>query len=282
MSRVLVTGATGFTARHVVALLKERGHEVRGLSSKDCDIRDAAAVRDAVGAARPDKVIHLAGTPNLPDSQADHALSINVDGTVNLLEACERLPARPSRIILASSCYVYGDTGGAAMEESGALHPTGAYGRSKLEMERAAARWSGRLHILIARPFNYTGRGHGEQFLIPKLVRAFRETAPDASFVAPDIVRDFSDVRWVASVYAALLDLPQQAAAVNVCSGAATPLTELVDLLERLTGRRARARPPATRAMRSGLVGSPSRLRTLGIAASPYSLSDTLKWMLDG
>jgi GDP-6-deoxy-D-talose 4-dehydrogenase len=123
--------------------------------------------------------------------------------------------------------------------------------------------------------------GHGEQFLIPKLVQAFRETAPDASFVAPDIVRDFSDVRWVASVYVALLESRMPNTAVNVCSGIGTPLAGLVDLLERLTRRKARARPPAMQGIRSQLVGSPATLRGLGIAASPYSLGETLQWMLD-
>jgi len=281
VSRVLVTGATGFTARYVLPLLTERGHEVQGLSSRDCDIRDAVAVRDAVAAARPDKVIHLAGTPNVPDSQAELARTINVDGTVRLLEACERLPARPGRILLASSCYVYGDNTTVPSDERAPLHPSGAYGKSKLEMELAAARFAGRLPIVVVRPFNYTGRGHDERFLVPKLVRAFRQPSPDASFVAPDIVRDFSDVRWMAAVYAALLDSREQASVVNACSGAATPLPELVELLERLSGRRARLRPPAARAVRSQLVGSARRLRSLGIAASPYSLAATLQWMLD-
>lgn len=282
MSRVLVTGATGFTARYVVPLLRERGHEVVGISSKDCDIRDGVAVRDAVASARPESVIHLAGTPNVPDSAADIAYSVNAQGTANLLEACERLPVRPRRILLASSCYVYGDKGSGAMDEEAPLHPTGAYGKSKLEMERAAARWSGRLPILVIRPFNYTGRGHADRFLVPKLVQAFRQAAPDASFVAPGIVRDFSDVRWVAAAYAALLDARAVPPAVNVCSGAATALSDLIDMLERLTGKRARLRPPAGGATRSRLVGSPARLRQLGVAGPSWPLSDTLRWMAEG
>ena len=282
MNRVLVTGATGFTARYVIPLLKQKGFEVHGLSSAQCDIRDAPALRDAVAAATPDYVVHLAGTSNLPDADAETLHSINVQGTVNLLQAAERLPERPRKLILASSSYVYGDTGSAPASEDAALEARGAYGRSKRQMEAVAARWFGRLPLIIARPFNYTGVGHDERFLVPKLLRVFRERDPDVSFVDPSVIRDYSDVRWMAEVYVSLLHCPVAGRTINVCSGTGTPLTALVDMLEKLTGRRAASYPrPRAGARPAALVGDPSRLIRLIGGSSPFSLRDTLSWMLE-
>lgn len=288
--RVLVTGAGGFTARYVIPLLRQAGHEVFELARSlepgaqriACEIRDAVAVRDAVARVRPQYVVHLAGTPNLPDSQSELAFGVNVQGTVNLLEACRRLDAKPARIVLASSAYVYGDTGAEPASEDAALKPTNEYGRSKVEMERAAARWFAELPILVLRPFNYTGIGHEERFLAPKLVKLFRERGEDASFVDADVVRDYSDVRWVGEVYARSLDLPVFGRALNVCSGEGTALSALVAMLEALTGHRPAKRSganPSTRPSVS-LVGAPGAIQQLA-GRSRYRLEDTLRWMLD-
>jgi nucleoside-diphosphate-sugar epimerase len=280
VTRVLVTGATGFTARHVIPLLIARGFDVRGVSSSDCDVRDADGVRQLALACAPQYVVHLAGTPNVPDAQKERAFGINAEGTRNLLAACASLPRPPQKILIASSCFVYGDTGADAASESKALRPMGEYGKSKLQMEEIAAAWFGRLPIVIARPFNYTGVGHGPQFLVPKLVRFFRDKGEDASFVDAGTVRDYSDVRWIAAVYADLLVHPDSGFAVNVCSGIGTPLPKLVEMLEGLTGHRARIRPRPADGAQHALVGSPEKLRRLLGRLSPYSLSDTLSWML--
>jgi len=276
--RALVTGATGFTGRYVTPLLEGLGFEVHGLSRKDCDIRDAAAVRATVAAINPHYVLHLAGTSNFPDSHADAMYSINVQGTVNLLEACARLAERPRKVILVSSCYVYGGTGSKPADENSALESTGAYGKSKREMEHAAAGWYERLPILIVRPFNYTGVGHGEQFFVPKLVRVFRQRGTDASFVQPNVIRDYSDVRWVAKTYVDLLARPESSTVVNICSGVGIPLGKLVSILEQLTGHRVTGRPKALDGI--SLVGSPARLLTMLGTPSPFSMEDTLRWML--
>jgi nucleoside-diphosphate-sugar epimerase len=199
-----------------------------------------------------------------------------------LLAACEKLVERPQKIVLVSSSYVYGDTGSAPAREDAALEPRDAYAKSKREMEIVATRWFDRLPLIIARPFNYTGVGHGERFLVPKLVRAFCERDPDVSFVDPSVVRDYSDVRWVAEVYVSLLQCPVAGQVVNVCSGTGTPLTALVDALQELTGRRPASYPkPPAGARTVALVGDPSRLKGLIGRSSPFSLRDTLTWMLE-
>lgn len=288
--RVLVTGATGFTARYVIPLLQAGGYEVfelaRSIEAGErriaCDIRDAIAVQDAVARVQPEYVVHLAGTQNLPDSSAELLFGVNVQGTVNLLEACARLANTPKKFVLPSSAYVYGDTGAEPADESAPLRPTNDYGRSKLEMEQAAARWFDRLPILIVRPFNYTGVGHEERFLVPKLVKVFRDKGKDFSFVDPNVVRDFSDVRWVAEVYAKALGLAETGRAVNVCSGIGVPIFTLVTLLERLTGQGILARTvgQSTQSPGKRLIGSARLIHAL-VGHSTHQLAETLNWMLE-
>lgn len=282
MTRVLVTGAAGFTGRYVVPLLAQAGYEVHGLSRAQCDIRDARAAQEALRASRPDRVLHLAGTPSLPDAQRETLFAVNAQATENLLAACAMLDTAPSQILLASSCYVYGDTGGVPADENAPLEPDTEYGRSKLAMEAVARRWMPKLPIVIVRPFNYTGIGHGERFLVPKLVRAFHERGDDVSFVQPGIQRDFSDVRSVAAAYVALLDAGEAGTAYNICSGVGTPLQSLIDVLERLTAHRPGRRQGAAKGPPRGLVGSPERLRKLPGVGASIALEETLRWMLAG
>lgn len=275
----------------MIPLLEEDGFEVWGVSRTGgsggrnlaVDITDSKAIQDAVSRVQPSHVIHLAGTPNLPDSERETAYRVNVDGTGNLLKACRTLRERPARILLASSGYVYGETGPEPADEGRAPAPENEYGRSKLEMEKMAATWHASLPIVIARPFNYTGIGHGERFLVPKLLRVFRSKGDDVSFVDPSVERDFSDVRWLARIYLDLLAVPLVGAACNVCTGVATRLSDLLPVVERISGHRpAKLPPPAQSDRRHRLVGSPARLCATIDRIAPPPFEATLAWMYRG
>jgi len=247
-----------------------------------CDITDAQSIREAVRMTRPTYVIHLAGTSNLPDSKKEIAFRINVTGTMNLLEACGALHEKP-KVLLASSSYVYGDTGSVPAPESRSPAPANEYGRSKLEMERAAANWHDRVPIVIVRPFNYTGIGHGDQFLVPKLIKVFREKGQDVSFVDAAVARDFSDVRWLSAAYVSLIEKGEARKVYNVCSGIGTRLSDIVAILERLSGYR-----PAMGCVATGpaellhrMVGDAALLRR-HVVSPGFPLQATLEWMLSG
>lgn len=134
MGAILVTGGAGFIGSHVADRLLAEGREVVVLDSFDDfyapaakrrnlaaaarhpafrlvvgDIRDAAAVEAAFDAAPIDAVIHLAARAGVRPSIEDPALyvSVNLDGTVRLLEACRRRGV--SRFVFGSSSSVYGN-----------------------------------------------------------------------------------------------------------------------------------------------------------------------------
>jgi nucleoside-diphosphate-sugar epimerase len=114
------------------------------------------------------------------------------------------------------------------------------------------------------------------------LIRLIREGSSDASFVDPEIVRDFSDVRWIAAAYAHVLEMESAPPVLNFCSGVPMQLRSLVELARRVAGARQEVRcGPSLGApvpCRS-LAGSSALLKATTGLVSP-DFAGTLKWML--
>ncbi|UYF98758.1 NAD-dependent epimerase/dehydratase family protein [Halomonas sp. GD1P12] len=247
MTTSLVTGASGFTGRYLVAHLKRQGHRVVALASTPCgadethhiDLSDAANLSRLVQQSAPDQVFHLAALSFVGHPTPLDFYRVNVLGTENLLAALSGLAA-PPRVLLASSANVYGANGQAVIDESVAPLPVNHYAHSKLAMEHVALTYAQKLPLLIARPFNYTGPGQAGHFLVPKIVAHFQRREAVIELGNTHVSRDFSDVRDVVAIYARLLaHWPQgarSASVVNVGSGQAVSLKALIQTLERLAG----------------------------------------------
>jgi nucleoside-diphosphate-sugar epimerase len=121
---ILLTGATGNVGSHTLPELLRRGHDVRCLTRLTTANRRAAAQHkaetvwgditdpDAVGRAFAlvDTVIHLAAMiPPAADEQPDRARAVNVDGTANIIAACQAQP-QPPRLLFTSTFDVHGFT----------------------------------------------------------------------------------------------------------------------------------------------------------------------------
>jgi GDP-6-deoxy-D-talose 4-dehydrogenase len=275
--RIAVTGAEGFTGRYLAQALATRGSEMVSLSA---DISDAAAIDAEVAAASFDGLLHLAAVAFVGVSDWRSFYSVNQIGTYNLLEAVAR-HHRGVRCVLASSAQVYGASG--IVNEEARPDPYNPYAVSKYAMELGAAHWADKLALSIVRPFNYTGVGQEEQYLIPKIVSHFRERKPVIELGNIEVARDFGDVRAVAAAYAGLLlDTPDNVT-VNVCSGTVTRLRDVIAMASELTGHSIEiCVNPAF--VRTGdvpvLGGDATRLRHLLPDWSPIPLRETLAWML--
>jgi nucleoside-diphosphate-sugar epimerase len=248
------------------------------------DLRDPAATARAIALVRPDCVIHLAAVSFVAHDNVEEIYNVNLLGTLRLLQALAEQRGRVRSVVLASSANVYGNTKLETINESVPPAPVNHYAASKLAMEHMAATFRDRLPIVIARPFNYTGPGQSDQFLVPKIVGHFRRCADAIELGNLDVVREFMDVRAVADTYCRLLE--SQAAigeTVNICSGRGVALREIVRLMEAETGHRLeiRVNPHLVRTRElNRLVGSPEKLTSLVGPVEDIPLSTTLREML--
>jgi len=278
--RVLITGLEGFTGHYLKVELEERGHEVIGLFS---DLTDAAAVKNEVTSVKPDAVVHLAGISFVGHGDVDAFYHVNLIGTRHLLSALAESEKPPHIVLLVSSANIYGNSTEGMLSEDIQPNPANDYAVSKLAMEHMARLWFDKLPIVITRPFNYTGVGQSESFLLPKIVAHFRSRAPMIELGNLDVWRDFSDVRVVAQAYRRLLEVAPSGGVVNVCSGKTHSLREALKMAESITGHNieVRVNPAFVRANEvKTLCGDPSRLRALVGELESISLENTLRWML--
>ncbi|MBF8780873.1 GDP-mannose 4,6-dehydratase [Pseudomonas fulva] len=290
--RALVTGIHGFTGRYMAAELRSRGYEVFGFGNQACaepgyfqaDLTDAAALRALLADLQPDVVVHLAALAFVGHGVADAFYQVNLIGTRNLLEAIAACGKVPGCVLLASSANVYGNASEGLLSEATAPAPANDYAVSKLAMEYMARLWQDRLPIVITRPFNYSGVGQDENFLLSKIVAHFRRRAPVIELGNLDVWRDFSDVRAVVAAYGGLLDVAPIGQTLNVSSGVAHSLREVIGMCEAITGHsmQVKVNPAFVRANEvKVLLGDNSRLRALVPGWGTPALHDTLVWMLD-
>lgn len=286
-----MTGRTGFTGNYVAAELEAAGYEVVGLSdhpdtgdtgSITVNLLDREAVRAAVAAVQPDVVLHLAAISFVAHGDVSEIYRVNVVGTRNLLEALAQAAHKPQLVVLASSANIYGNAEVEPITEDTPPAPANDYAVSKLAMEYMARLWMDRLPISITRPFNYTGVGQSEQFLIPKIVSHFRRGKRLIELGNTDVIRDFGDVRDVARAYRAIVEKRPVGKTFNICSGVGHSLGEVLAMMADIAGYRIEKQinPAFVRANEvHRLVGSRAMLCREVSLDSPKTLRETLAWI---
>lgn len=267
--RYLVTGGAGFIGSSTVDELVRRGHDVvvlDDLSSGKAEnlakvgaqievvqhsITDLDRLR--VACRGVDFVIHLAARTSVPQSMADprDTNRVNVDGTLNVLVAAR--DAKVKRVVFAGSTAVYGDTLTLPTNETVPPAPISPYGASKLAGEiygQVFGRSYG-LEFVSLRYFNVFGPrqdpGSPYSGVLSRFHAALLGGAPPIVFGDGEQSRDFVYVGNVAE--ANLLACEAKGAAglaINVGTGNRHTLNQTLALLEKITGRPAKAKyaPP--------------------------------------
>ncbi|MCD5979549.1 GDP-mannose 4,6-dehydratase [Pseudomonas quasicaspiana] len=290
--RALITGIHGFTGRYMAAELKAQGCEVIGIGRQpseeagyyQVDLADTAALQKLLAEIQPDIVVHLAAVAFVGHGVADAFYQVNLIGTRNLLEAIDECGKTPDCVLIASSANVYGNASEGSLDETTPASPANDYAVSKLAMEHMANLWQARLPLIIARPFNYTGVGQDENFLLPKIVAHFLRKADRIELGNLDVWRDFSDVRAVVSAYRGLLETRPLGQTINVSSGVTHSLREVIDMCSEITGHEiiTEVNPAFVRENEvKTLCGDNSRLRGLVPEWQTPPLKETLRWMLE-
>ncbi|HWT22155.1 MAG TPA: dTDP-4-dehydrorhamnose reductase [Solirubrobacteraceae bacterium] len=164
--RLLITGAAGMLGRDVADAARRGGHDVVALARADLDVTDAAAVRAAVAAARPDAVVNCAAWTDVDgaESAEDRATAVNGEGAGHVAAAAAAVGAFT---VAVSSDYVFDGAAREPYTESAATAPLGAYGRSKLAGEHAVAAAAPDLHAIVRTSWLFGA--HGPNFVATML-----------------------------------------------------------------------------------------------------------------
>jgi GDP-4-dehydro-6-deoxy-D-mannose reductase len=265
MTDVLVTGARGFVGRNVLARALEAGLDAR---TAEGDLRDPAAADEAIAAARPAAVIHLAATRRGGDPW--HALGDDLAMAAAILAAVgHHVPG--TAVLVAGSAAQYGMGASRPLTEDDPTVPVTAYGAVKCVLERAvtAAPLQHSARVVFVRSFNHIGPGQGADAPAAQWARqAIEAEAAGGGTIRTgnlDVVRDFLDVRDVADAYLALVRSPAQGI-VNVCSGIGVRLRDVAALVAgaATVDVRVEQDPALARSVDPPhVVGDPSRLREL-------------------
>jgi nucleoside-diphosphate-sugar epimerase len=152
MTRVLITGHSGYIGSVLAPRLRAAGHEVVGLDSglfRECLITPAPTVptirkdiRDVEAADldQIDSVIHLAGLSDDPLGNLNPSLTYEINHLATVRLAKLAKAAGISRFLYASTCSVYGAAGNDYLDERSPVNPLTPYAKSKLRSEQDLAR----------------------------------------------------------------------------------------------------------------------------------------------
>ncbi|MGC4876230.1 NAD-dependent epimerase/dehydratase family protein [Micromonospora sp. DT43] len=237
---VVVTGAAGFIAGHLVAQLRGAGETVIGIDRRDmsqapglqpliADLSDPCD--EAVEALRTaDAVFHLAGCPGVRDRSPDVQWRRRRDNVLSTEQVLRHVP-RGTPLVVASSSSVYGGSDGRPCREDFPLRPRGGYAQSKLEMEHhcAAQRERGAL-VVTARFFTVAGERQRPDMGLAGWIRAGLEGRAVPVFGDLSRSRDLVDVLDLVAAVRALADRGVPGT-VNIGTGQAHSLGQMLDAL---------------------------------------------------
>jgi GDP-4-dehydro-6-deoxy-D-mannose reductase len=302
--KALITGITGMIGSHLALVLRNAGWEVVGVARSSaasrldpkpptsifrCDILDLSAMRDIVSAVKPDAVIHLAAQAfngiSWKTEQSTH--STNYFGTLNVLQCCRDIVPR-ARVVLACSSAEYGlvPLEECPLKEDRPLRPVSPYGVSKVAVECMGNQYlrTHGLPVLLPRLFIHVGTGHPPLTAIQNFARQLALISigalPPVLNVGPlDTARDFIDVRDGVAGIVLLLEKGEPGIPVNVCTGTAYTIREVLQMLIEISGLKVEVRqdPSLSRpADEPVLIGDNSRLKALGWQQR-YTMRETLE-----
>jgi UDP-glucose 4-epimerase len=228
LKKILVTGGNGFIGSKVVnKLLSETDISIvllsnsRNVNEKSLkvkqrqenlpltfytlDIRDKKAVLDLFNKEKPDTCVHLAAKISVADSKRNpnETMEINVEGTVNVLEACYKNDVK--NFVFASSAAVYGDIAELPIKENSSLEPQSPYGSSKMLAEEHIMSYKLAKKIenaIMLRIFNVYGIGQeSETDVISRFAGRLSKGLPPIIYGDGSQTRDFISVNDVADAF---------------------------------------------------------------------------------
>ena len=235
--KVIIVGASGFVGGYLARELESAGHSTVKVDLPEVNLLDAKQVDALVEDAKPDAVVNLAAISSVGTSWKCPAdtISVNVNGTLNLLEAIRKHAPHAKTLLIGSAEEYAVPEGEKQLRETDPLEASNPYGISKIAQENFAQLYRKKygMSIVCTRSFNHTGVGQTTTFALPSFVK--QVAAIDMSGKPGQIRvgnlsawRDFSDVEDVVHVYRMLLENDNEFDTYNVGSGIAHRIEDLL------------------------------------------------------
>jgi len=283
-SRALITGCNGFVGYHLADLLLSEGFEIIGydfdeeISGKSMkagvdknkniiritgDLRDEYKINEVIEQYSPNLIFHLAAQSSVKLSFEDPAetLGININGTLNIIEAISKLDSPPKTLLISSS-EIYGQLKPeqVPVTEDSPMLPVNPYAVSKATVDLLAYQYRKAygLPLYWARAFSHSGPGQKTAAVLSDW--AFQAAKIELGLKVPEIkvgnmevTRDYTDVRDTVKAYYAIINKGEPGRPYNVCSGTGYRLADLLDTIISFGSKKI------------NIVADPSRLRPVDI-----------------
>lgn len=253
--QIIITGINGFVGEHVAEEFRKQGYHVIGIGHDtvanekvadkltnyiQCDLLDEDQV-NKLDLTDTKAIIHLAGLANVGQSfdQPRRFMTDNGIMVHNLLQVAQR-DKMAGRAVIVSSGALYAPDQQLPITENSTTNPNSPYAVGKLFAEEITRYYKTRgVDAVIVRPFNHIGPGQGPGFILPDMYDQLMEAKSSGYMSVGNIEtkRDYTDVRDVANAYAKLALAPAlQHDVYNICSGKSLSGTEIVKMLQQVTG----------------------------------------------
>lgn len=247
MSRVLIFGAGGFVGSYLCKEFLNNGYKVSGTDKGEgsalpsevdfykTDLMQADEVKKLIGQIQPDIIVNLAAISSVGASwnMPQTTMAINVIGALNIMEAARKSEQKPRILFVGSSEeYVISEN---PLDENTQLNANNPYGISKVTQEQLAKLYREQygLKIYYVRPFNNTGIGQRDTFVLPsfcKQVAEIDKSGKDGKIQVGNlkVKRDFSHVKDVVRAYRMIVESDNCNQIYNVGSGNAYSLEDML------------------------------------------------------
>lgn len=247
MSKVLIFGAGGFVGSYLCKEFLNNGYKVIGTDKGEgtalppevdfykADLMQADEVENLISKVQPDIIVNLAAISSVGVSwnMPQTTVLINVVGALNIMEAARKSEQKPKILFVGSSEeYVISEK---ALDEHTQLNANNPYGISKITQEQFAKLYREQygLEIYCVRPFNHTGVGQRDSFVLPsfcKQVAEIEKSGKPGKIKVGNlkVKRDFSHVKDVVRAYRMIVENDKCDQIYNVGSGKAYRLEDML------------------------------------------------------
>lgn len=257
MAKLLIFGYSGFVGPYLAKEFLKDNYEIVGsdiieptednlkVEFYKSDLLNYDEVNKLISNVKPDMIINLAAISSVGLSWEfpQKTMEVNVIGALNILETSRKLDNKPKVMFIGSS-EEYAPSN-KSLNENSPLNSNNPYGISKLTQERYAELYRNQygMKVYCVRPFNHTGIGQKDSFVLPSFCKQVAEIEmsgkPGIIKVGNlDVIRDFSDVKDIVRAYKLIIENDDCNIIYNVGSGKAYSLRELLDYIVSLSSQK--------------------------------------------